>query len=85
MFFLRALVHQEAEGRGEAGKKDDGDNLPAILAILRTIKSSEDVVDKSKTEVWGSLHFDTKFGVWHSFFYCIDSFVRGIPQQLDTW
>lgn len=51
LFFLRALIHQEGEGKSEAGKKEDGDNLPLILAILRTIKGCEDVVDKSKTEV----------------------------------
>lgn len=44
-------MHQEAEGRSDSGKKEDGDNLPAILAILRTIKNSEDAVDKAKTEV----------------------------------
>lgn len=44
-------MHQEAEGRSDSGKKEDGDNLPAILAILRTIKSSEDAIDKAKTEV----------------------------------
>ena len=44
-------MHQEAEGRSDSGKKEDGDNLPAILAILRTIKNSEDAIDKAKTEV----------------------------------
>lgn len=48
-FFLRALIHQDAEGKNEVGK--DGDNLPLILAILRTIKGCENAVDKSKTEV----------------------------------
>lgn len=51
-------MHQEAEGRSDSGKKEDGDNLPAILAILRTIKNSEDAIDKAKTEVcsYFSLH-----------------------------
>lgn len=48
-FFLRALIHQDAEGKNEAGK--DGDNLPLVLAILRTIKGCENAVDKTKTEV----------------------------------
>lgn len=49
--FLRALVHQDGDGRSETGKKEDVDNLPAILAIFRTIKNAEDLVDKAKSEV----------------------------------
>ncbi|CAM6113881.1 unnamed protein product [Calypogeia fissa] len=48
--FLRALVHQDGDGRSEQGKREDVDNLPAILAIFRTIKNAEDVVDKEKSE-----------------------------------
>jgi sister-chromatid-cohesion protein PDS5 len=51
LFFVRALTHQEAEGKSELGKKEDGDNLSLILAILRTIKGCENVVDQTKTEV----------------------------------
>jgi len=51
VFFLWALIHQEPAGINEAGKKDDGDNVPLILAILRTIKGYENAVDKTKTEV----------------------------------
>lgn len=51
VFFLRALIHQEPDGRNEPGKKDGGDNVPLILAILRTIKGCENAVDKTKTEV----------------------------------
>jgi hypothetical protein len=50
LFIIWALVHQE-EGRAEGGKKEDLDNLPAILAILRSIKNAEDLVDTSKTDV----------------------------------
>ncbi|CAM6002851.1 unnamed protein product, partial [Sphagnum balticum] len=49
LFIIWALVHQE-EGRAEGGKKEDLDNLPAILAILRSIKNAEDLVDNSKTD-----------------------------------
>lgn len=49
LFFLRALIYQDAEGKNEPGK--DGDNLPLILAILRTIKGCTNAVDKTKTEV----------------------------------
>lgn len=51
LFFLRALILQDGDAKGDAGKKEDGDNLPLILAILRTIKGCENVVDKTKTEV----------------------------------
>ncbi|XP_024361716.1 sister chromatid cohesion protein PDS5 homolog A isoform X1 [Physcomitrium patens] len=50
LFFLRALIHQESDGKNEAAKKYDGDNVPLILAILRTIKGCENVVDRTKTE-----------------------------------
>jgi hypothetical protein len=50
LFIIWALVHQD-EGRAEGGKKEDLDNLPAILAILRSIKNAEDLVDNSKTDV----------------------------------
>ncbi|KAG0553459.1 hypothetical protein KC19_12G013000 [Ceratodon purpureus] len=50
LFFLRALILQDGDAKGDAGKKEDGDNLPLILAILRTIKGCENVVDKTKTE-----------------------------------
>ncbi len=50
LFIIWALVHQE-EWRAEGGKKEDLDNLPAILAILRSIKNAEDLVDNSKTDV----------------------------------
>ncbi|XP_024357694.1 sister chromatid cohesion protein PDS5 homolog A isoform X2 [Physcomitrium patens] len=46
-FYLRALIHQEADGKNESGKED---NLPLILAILRTIKGCENAVDQTKTE-----------------------------------
>jgi len=51
VFFLRALIHQEPDGKSEAGKRDDRDSVPLILAILRTIKGYENAVDKTKTEV----------------------------------
>ncbi|KAL2634564.1 hypothetical protein R1flu_006043 [Riccia fluitans] len=48
--YLRALVHQDGDSRSDPGKKDDVDNLPAILAIFRNVKSAEDLVDKEKSE-----------------------------------
>ena len=47
LFFLRPLVHQDHEGIN----KGDGDNLPAILAIFRTIKKAEDALAGRKTNV----------------------------------
>jgi hypothetical protein len=40
-------VHQDHEGI----IKGDGDNLPAILAIFRTIKKAEDALAGKKTSV----------------------------------
>ncbi|KAJ7523458.1 hypothetical protein O6H91_18G050900 [Diphasiastrum complanatum] len=48
-FFLRALLQQETDGRGEVGKKDEVDNLPAILEIFRTIKRTEDATETPRT------------------------------------
>ncbi|KAL3693850.1 hypothetical protein R1sor_007501 [Riccia sorocarpa] len=48
--YLRALVHHDGESRSDLGKKDDVDNLPAILAIFRSVKNAEDLVDKEKSE-----------------------------------
>jgi sister-chromatid-cohesion protein PDS5 len=58
LFFVRALTHQEAEGKSELGKKEDGDNLSLILAILRTIKGCENVVDQTKNEVCSDSYDD---------------------------
>lgn len=49
--FLRALVHQDGDGRSDLGKKEDVDNLPAILAIFRSIKNAEDLVEKDNSKV----------------------------------
>ena len=40
-------MHQDHEGIN----KGDGDNLPAILAIFRTIKKAEDALAGRKTNV----------------------------------
>lgn len=49
--YLRALLNQDGDSRGDAGKKDEVDNIPAILAIFAEIKRAEDAVDSTKTEV----------------------------------
>jgi sister-chromatid-cohesion protein PDS5 len=49
-FFLHALIHQVPDSKNELGKKDDGDNVPLILAILRTIKGYESARPELKSE-----------------------------------
>lgn len=56
LFYLRPLVAQENEGLG----KGDGDNLPAILAIFRTIKKAEDALEGNKT---ANLHIVCDLGI----------------------
>ncbi|BBN05523.1 sister chromatid cohesion protein PDS5 [Marchantia polymorpha subsp. ruderalis] len=58
--FLRALVHQDGDGRSDLGKKEDVDNLPAILAIFRSIKNAEDLVEKDNSK---SLHTVCDIGI----------------------
>lgn len=64
VFFLRALI-PESDGKNEPGKKDDGDDVPLILAILRTIKGYENAVDKTKTEVCMNPCRDPKADYWY--------------------
>lgn len=45
LFYLRPLVHLDNEDIAKGGN----DNLPAILAILRTLKKAEDVLEGNKT------------------------------------
>lgn len=47
LFYLRPLVHLDNEDIAKGGN----DNLPAILAILRTLKKAEDVLEGNKTSV----------------------------------
>ncbi|GBG74693.1 hypothetical protein CBR_g19098 [Chara braunii] len=49
-FFLRVLLLSDGEKTDVVKKGDDADNLPAIAAIFRSIKETEDTLEPPKSE-----------------------------------
>lgn len=75
-FFLHALIQQAPDSKNELGKKDDGDNVPLILAILRTIKGYESARPELKSEV--SMNF-CRHSKAHNWCPCVSSIHSFMP------